>query len=105
MTLKEIIDYLRSLDGVLVLRPQEGDGSPEIPWGDVFFYYAPDGVLPQSQPLATVVTKDYPDDTASRLNRSPDTFRLNVAAGSAEFRRWTGNGSKDAPAPDVDPAP
>lgn len=101
MTIEDIIDYVRSLDGVLVLAPQEGDGSPEIAWGDVFFYYAPDGVVPTTQPFATVVTKDYPDDTGSRLDRSPGTFRVNIGASAEEFRRWTGHGTRE-PAPATD---
>lgn len=80
MTLDDIIAFTAGLDGVLTLRPAPGDGSPEIAWGDVFFYYAPDGILPKGQPFATVVTKDYPGDTASRLDR-PGAFRVNAAAG------------------------
>jgi len=63
---------------VLVLRSEPGDGSPEISWGDVFFYYAPTGEVPTTQPLATIVTKDYPDEPASGLDR-PGAFRLNIA--------------------------
>jgi hypothetical protein len=102
MTTEDIIDYVRSLDGVLVLTPQEGDGSPEIAWGDAFFYYAPDGVVPRTQPFATVVTKDYPDDTGSRLDRSPGTFRVNIGASSEEFRRWTGRGTREPAPADTD---
>ena len=94
MSIDEITRFVEDLGGVLTLRPTAGDGSPEISWGDVFFYYAPDGVVPNGQPFATIVTKDYPDDRESRLDR-PGTFRLNVAAGSAEFRRWTGRGPRD----------
>ena len=91
MTIDEMIDFGSSLDGVLTLRPGPGDGSPELAWGDVFFYYAPDGVMPQAtQPFATIVTKDYPDDRESRLDR-PGVFRVNLAAGQDEFVRWTGH--------------
>lgn len=89
MKIEDIIEHIAAMDGVLVLRPQPGDGSPEIAWGDVFFYYAPDGVVPKSQPFATIVTKDYPDDTTSQLNRS-GAFRVNIAAGSAQFGIWAG---------------
>ena len=85
----EVIEHVESLGGVLTLRPQPGDGFPEIAWGDAFLYYAPDGVVPRTQPFATVVTKDHPGDEASRLDR-PGVFRVNVAAGRGEFRRWTG---------------
>ena len=81
MSIDEIRAEIEALGGVLVLAPRSGDGSPEISWGDLFFYYAPDGVLPQTQPFATVVTKEYPDEPASGLDR-PGAFRLNVAAGS-----------------------
>ncbi|TFV67912.1 UNVERIFIED_ORG: hypothetical protein E4P37_02155 [Bacillus sp. AZ43] len=103
MGIDDIIDHVRGLGGVLVLAPQPADGSPEIAWGDVFFYYAPDGAVPRTQPFATVVTKDYPDDTRSRLDR-PGAFRVNIAAGATEFRRWIGRAPRDAGAEDLDPA-
>ncbi|WP_063049598.1 DUF6194 family protein [Nocardia arthritidis] len=91
MTIDEIIDFVSALEGVLVLRPGPGDGSPEISWGDTFFYYAPDGVVPtKTQPFATIVTKNYPGDEGSRLDR-PDTFRVNIAAGKEAFSQWTGH--------------
>lgn len=102
MSIDEIIDYLDALGGVLTLKPQPGDGSPEISWGDVFFYYAPDGVVPKSQPFATIVTKDYPDDRTSRLNR-PNAFRLNISAGAAEFLKWTGHEPREPATHDIDP--
>ena len=89
MSIDEILAYIEGLGGVLTLKPQPGDGSPEISWGDSFFYYAPDGVVPKSQPFATIVTKDYPDDQDSRLDR-PGAFRVNFAAGTDEFVKWTG---------------
>jgi Family of unknown function (DUF6194) len=95
MGIDEIIDQVEALGGVLTVKPQSGDGSPEIAWGDVFFYYAPDGIVPKGQPFATIVTKNYPDDEASRLDR-PDTFRLNIAASKEDFGTWA--------APDADPA-
>ncbi|MBO3750088.1 hypothetical protein J5X84_28740 [Streptosporangiaceae bacterium NEAU-GS5] len=91
MTVDEIIGFVDGLDGVLTLRPGPGDGTPEIAWSDVFFYYAPDGVVPATtQPFATVVTKDYPGDETSRLDR-PGAFRVNLAPGRQEFIRWTGH--------------
>ncbi|MFD9891634.1 DUF6194 family protein [Amycolatopsis sp. NPDC059027] len=94
MTTEEIIRFLDSLDGVLTLSPLPGDGSPEISWGDTFFYYAPDGVVPKTQPFATIVTKNYPGDERSRLER-PDTFRVNIAAGKDAFREWTRHAPRD----------
>jgi hypothetical protein len=90
MVIDEIIEYVTGLGGVLLLQPGPGDGSPEIAWGDTFFYYAPDGVLPKGQPFATIVTKDYPGDEASRLDR-PDTFRVNMTPGKDTFDAWAGS--------------
>ncbi|MFH9613223.1 DUF6194 family protein [Streptomyces pratensis] len=104
MTSEEIISFVDALDGVLTLRPAPGDGTPEISWGDTFFYYAPDGVTPTAtQPFATVVTKNYPDDEASLLDR-PDTFRVNIAAGKEAFIRWTGHAPREPASSDVDPS-
>ncbi|WP_040870693.1 DUF6194 family protein [Nocardia exalbida] len=103
MTIDEIIDFVSALDGVHTLRPGPGDGSPEISWGDTFFYYSPDGVVPKAtQPFATIVTKNYPGDEESRLNR-PDAFRVNIAAGKEAFIRWTGHSPRE-PSPDHDPS-
>lgn len=90
MVIDEIIEYVASLGGVLLLQPGPGDGSPEISWGDTFFYYAPDGVVPKGQPFATIVTKNYPGDEASRLDR-PDTFRVNMTPGKDTFDAWAGS--------------
>jgi hypothetical protein len=89
MTKDEIIGYVSGLDGVLVLLPQPGDGTPEIAWGDAFFYYSPDGTVPGNvQPFATIVTKDYPDDALSRLDR-PGVFRLNIDVSRDDVARLT----------------
>ncbi|SFM74002.1 DUF6194 family protein [Pimelobacter simplex] len=81
MSMDQILQTLRSLDGVLELAPGPGSAFPELAWGDHFFYYAPDGRLPErEQPFATVVTKDYPDDTGSALD-PPGRWRLNIHAG------------------------
>ncbi|WP_432087549.1 DUF6194 family protein [Streptomyces sp. bgisy095] len=104
MTSEEIIDFVAGLDGVLALRPAPGDGTPAIGRGDAFFYYAPDGVVPTSgQPFATVVTKNYPGDEASRLDR-PDTFRVNIAAGKEAFVRWAGHSPREPASTEVDPS-
>jgi hypothetical protein len=101
MSIEEIIEFVRGLGGVLVLQPGPDDGSPEIAWGDAFFYYAPDGAVPKAtQPFATVVTKDYPGDEESRLDR-PGAFRVNIAAGKDAFARWTSQGPGDPSAADV----
>ncbi|RBQ17328.1 hypothetical protein DP939_25675 [Spongiactinospora rosea] len=103
MTMEEIIGFVDALDGVLTLRPRPGDGSPEVSWGDTYFYYAPDGVTPtNTQPFATVVTKNYPGDETSRLERE-GVFRVNIAAGKEEFVRWTGHTPRE-PATGQDPS-
>ncbi|QTE30473.1 DUF6194 family protein [Pengzhenrongella sicca] len=103
MSIEDIIEYVDRLPGVLILRPQPGDGTPNIAWGDAFFYYAPDGVVPNGQPFATIVTKDYPDDTRSRLD-TPGTFRVNIHAGATEFAAVTGHNPRMQPTRDVDPS-
>jgi Family of unknown function (DUF6194) len=108
LTMEEIIAFVDKFEGVLTQRAQEGDGSPEIAWGDTFFYYAPDAVVPgASQPFATIVTKDYPGDETSHLDR-PGVFRVNLAAGKDEFIAHTGRAPRedvpvdpDAPRPDA----
>jgi hypothetical protein len=104
MTIDEIISFVDGLDGVLILRPGPGDGTPEIAWGDTFFYYSPSGVVPQTtQPFATIVTKDYPGDDTSELD-DPEAFRVNVAAGKGAFVRWTGHSPKESVANTNDPS-
>jgi hypothetical protein len=103
MTIDEIIRFVERLDGVLTVRPAPGDGSPQAAWGDTFFFYAPDGVTPaHTQPFATVVTKNYPGDEASRLER-PGPFRDNVAAGTEAFVRRTGHAPRENAATTADP--
>lgn len=101
MDIDEIIRLVTGFDGVLAQCPRPGDpGVPEIAWGDTFFFYAPDGTLSRAQPFATIVTKDYPGDTGSRLD-APDRFRLNIAAGAAAFTAHTGHPpGAGVPAPD-----
>jgi len=84
----EITQYIRdNFSGVDVQVACREDGSPEIAWGDTFFYYSPGGGLPSERkfPFATIVTKDYGEfDCASKLNR-PGVFRLNVGVGKQTF--------------------
>lgn len=85
MTMEQILTEVRTYDGLLELAPLPGSGHPAISWGDHYFYYAPDGQVPRNrQPYATIVTKNYPDDTASRLE-ADDRWRLNIHVGSALF--------------------
>lgn len=90
MSMQQILDAVRSFDGVLVVEPVPGGPFPELAWGDAFFYHAPDGRMPErTQPYGTIVTKDSPDDTASRLDE-PGRYRVNVHVDRATFRRVTG---------------
>ena len=90
MSMDDILQTIRAFDGVLELAPTEGSGFPEIAWGDHFFYFAPDGHVPQrEQPYATIVTKNYPDDTLCDLDR-PDRWRLNIHVGTDTFAELTG---------------
>lgn len=90
MSTEQILDTVRGFDGVLELAPTADSGHPEIAWGDHFFYYAPDGVIPRrEQPFATVVSKNYPGDTRSGLDR-PGRRRLNIHVGRARFLELLG---------------
>lgn len=98
--MQEIVDVVRTFEGALVVIPDEGSGSPELAWGDAFFYYAPDGVMPErTQPYGTIVTKDYPDDERSRLD-PPDRFRVNIHVGRDQTARIADAGV-DPAEPDV----
>lgn len=90
MSMHDYLERAREFEGVLELAPEEGGPFPEIAWGDHFFYYAPDGQTPQQgQPFATFVTKDYPDDALSELDRA-GRWRLNIHVGRHRFVSLTG---------------
>ena len=82
-----------TFEGVDVLVASEEAGSPEVAWGDSFFFYDPGRKLPADRkfPFATIVTKDYGDfDEASNLNR-PGVFRLNIGVGKDTYRSLFGD--------------
>ncbi|MFJ9246641.1 DUF6194 family protein [Streptomyces sp. NPDC101776] len=88
--MEQIIATVRDFTGALVVVPEPGGDFPELAWGDAFFYYAPDGQLPQHvQPYGTVVTKNLPGDTASDLD-PPGRWRVNIHVGRTAFRELTG---------------
>lgn len=99
-SIDQIISAVRDLEGSLVVAPAVGDPAfPELAWGDAFFYYAPDGVMPRTvQPYGTVVTKNYPDDIASDLD-PPGRWRVNVHVGRTVARELTGERDADAADP------
>ena len=89
-SMEQVLATIRSFPDVLELAPTAGSAYPEIVWGDHFFYCAPDGeVHGNEQPYATIVTKDYPDDTASRLD-APGRWRLNIHVGRARYGELLG---------------
>jgi len=99
MEMKEIVDAVSGFEGVVVVIPGERSGSPELAWGDAFFYYAPDGVMPErTQPYGTIVTKNYPDDEESRLDE-PGRFRVNIHVGRDRAPQIVDEGASPA---DVD---
>ncbi|MGD6756862.1 DUF6194 family protein [Streptomyces sp. BH105] len=99
--MEQIIKTVRALDGALVLAPEPGGGFPEIAWGDAFFYYAPDGEVPQAtQPYGTIVTKNYPGDALSDLD-TPGRLRVNIQVDRAAFQQLTGDSPRDFAAVDT----
>jgi len=100
MTVSEIVTVVAAWESVLVVAPGPGDDVPEVAWGDVFFYYAPDGAMPTAtQPFATIVTKDYPGDELSALHRE-GVYRVNVHPGRDSFTAWSAVADDDASALD-----
>ena len=97
MDLDHLLATVRGLEGVLDLAPTEGSDFPEIAWGDHFFYYSPDGQVPtREQPFATVVTKNYPDDTMSDLDPA-GRWQLNIHVGREAFVDLTGEDPRAEP--------
>jgi hypothetical protein len=94
MSIEQLLDDVRRFPDVLVLSPGPGDGTPEIAWGDHFFYHSPDGTVPtDEQPYATIVTKNYPGDELSRLD-DPGRWRVNIHVLRAEFGELTGQDTR-----------
>jgi hypothetical protein len=94
-----LLQTIRALDGVLELAPGERSAFPKIAWGDHFFYYSPDGRVPQrEQPYATIVTKNYPNDALCDLDH-PDRWRLNIHVGTEAFIELTSERPRDEAPP------
>ncbi|GAA1094372.1 DUF6194 family protein [Tsukamurella spumae] len=90
-----VIALLEKLPGSTVdtvapgaLAPDGVTPIPEIAWGDTFVYYTPNGE-PGVMPYLTIITKDYPDDAGSRLDRA-GAFRLNANVGREAFAELIG---------------
>lgn len=90
MTQDEIRALLGSNASVFVQVAGEGDGSPEIAWGDTFFHVRDSSGEPRKMPFATIVTKDYAGfDSESDLNRG-GLYRLNIETGREKFEALFG---------------
>ncbi len=89
----QVVDFVaRELEGTVVFVASEENGAPEVAWGDIFFFYDPDGITaPEKRlPYATVVVNDYPGfDELSELKR-PGVFRVNAWVGKETFDRLVG---------------
>jgi len=85
MSPEDVIAFVTGFAGVVAQTPGPGDGSPEIAWGDTFFFYDPgDRESARRMPFATIVVKDYPGfDEASNLDRE-GVFRVNVGVGRSK---------------------
>ncbi len=77
----------RTLPDVRIVVASAEAGSPEISWGDTFFFYGEGAHSDDAAfPFATIVTKDYGEfDNASNLNRA-GVFRLNIGLSRNTFR-------------------
>ena len=86
----EIRDYLGAMDRVNVVVSAPGDGSPEVAWGDTFFFARDEHGESKKMPFATIVIKDYEGfDSDSRLNRG-GLYRLNIGVGKEKFEELLG---------------
>ena len=55
MSPEEVIAIVNGFAGVVAQTPGPGDGSPEIAWGDTFFFYDPDDrESARRMPFATI---------------------------------------------------
>lgn len=90
MTQDEIREHLGANEMVLIQIADPGDGSPELAWGDIFFYIRDKRGEPKKMPFTTIVTKDYEGfDTDSKLNRG-GLYRLNIEVGKEKFEELFG---------------
>jgi hypothetical protein len=85
VTQDDIRKYLARSDAVVIQVARADDGSPEIAWGDTFFYIRDKSGAPKKMPFTTIVTKDYDGfDTDSQLNRG-GLYRLNIDVGKEKL--------------------
>src|SRR5262245_51403600 len=62
---------------------------PVDAWGDMFFFYNPDGSMTDEFYFATLKNKDDEGDTASKLDRE-GVFRLNIGVSKTTYRSLFG---------------
>ena len=86
VTEDEVIGLFTRLPGVVAVTAADGDGSPEVAWGDTFVHYEPDGVGDRMFPFATIVVKDYPGFDTHPSWTVAGVYRVNVAVGRAGVR-------------------
>lgn len=90
MTQNDLRHHLATNPAVRTQIAAPDDGSPEIAWGDTFFYACDASGQPAKMPFATIVIKDYVGfDTASQLDRG-GLFRLNIEVGKHKFEELFG---------------
>lgn len=90
MTQDDIRNLLGANTAVHIQIAAPGDGSPEIAWGDTFFYVRDANGESAKMPFATIVTKDYTGfDTDSQLDRG-GLYRLNIELGKQRFETLFG---------------
>lgn len=95
MNQDDIRSYLGAHPAVRIQIAADGDGSPEIAWGDTFFTVVGADGEPRKMPFATLVIKDYPGfDSESQLDRG-GLFRLNLDLGKTRFEALFGFAPKD----------
>lgn len=96
--MNRIVAAVGGFEGALVIVPGEGSGSPQSAWDEAFFFYAPDGAMPErTQPYGTIVTKDHPGDEESKLDE-PGRFRVNIHVGRDRAAQIVDHGASPADA-------
>ena len=102
MAVEQILAEVRTFTGLLEPAPPPGSEHPELSWDDHFFYYAPNDLVPGGrQPNATVITKNHPGDTESRLGHG-GRQRLNIRVGTEAFTDLIGLPPETANRPGTD---
>jgi hypothetical protein len=90
MTQDEIRDHFAASTSVHIQVATAEDGSPEMAWGDSFFFIRHKGDEPAKMSFATIVTKDYEGfDSYSQLHRG-GLYRLNIQVGAGKFEQLLG---------------